>query len=159
MYRNDHVFPIFAFLVGLGLFFVAYLDGLHIARLEGHAPVEFSVGQIGLVSLGMVLVLYALIGLVSVWLEGQELRPEKRAARPGRKLWILAALVFVVVALSGVFAQLILLSQRTQETRPTAEGVVFGLIAIAVAAVLALYKRYFQDEDVRAEPEDSEVPW
>ncbi|HKI57595.1 MAG TPA: hypothetical protein VKA00_00070 [Trueperaceae bacterium] len=159
MYRNDPVVPIFAFLLSLGLFFTAYLDYVHIAQLEGHAPAEFSVGMIGLVSLGVVFLLYAMIGLVSVWLEGYELRPALRKAHPGHTLWILGVLVFIVVALSGLFAQMILYSQRTQQTQPTVEGVLFGLIAITVGVVLALYKRYYQDEDVRAEPEDSEVPW
>lgn len=159
MYRNDPVVPVFALLLSLGLFFTAYLDFVHITQLEGHAPPEFSVGMIGLVSLGVVFLLYAMIGLVSVWLEGYELRPAKRRAHPGRTMWILAVLVFVVVALSGLFAQMILYSQRTQKTQPTVEGILFGLIAIAVGVVLALYKRYYQDEDVRAESEDSEVPW
>lgn len=160
MFRNDHVVPVFAFLLALGLFFTAYLDNVHITHLEGHAPAEFSVGMIGLVSLGVVFLLYAMIGLVSVWLEGQELRPAERRARPASgTMWVLGFLVLVVVALSGLFAQMILYSQRTQVTHTTVEGVLFGLIAIVVGVVLALYKRYYQDEDVRAEPEDSEVPW
>jgi len=159
VYRNDRVVPFFALVLALALFLVTYLDGRHIAALEGHAPEEFSVGQIGLVALAMVLLLYALIGFVSVWLEGTELHPGLRRANPGNTHIIGIALSLVTVALSGLFAQAILTSQRTQEIHPRLEGVLFGVIALLVAAVLALYKRHYQDEDVRAESETSEVPW
>ena len=159
MYRNDRVVPFFALVLALALFLTTYLDGIHITSLEGHAPEEFSVGQIGLMALGIVLLLYAMIGFVSVWLEGEELRPGMRRAEPGNTHIIGIALSLVTVAVSGLFAQAVLTSQRTQEIHPRIEGILFGIVALLVAAVLALYKRHYQDEDVRAESETSEVPW
>ncbi len=159
MYRNDRVVPFFALVLSLALFLIAYLDGLHIAALEGHAAEEFSVGQIGLIALGLVLLLYAAIGFVSVWLEGTELHIGQRRAQPGNTHYVGIALSVVTVAASGLFVQAMLTSQRTQQNHPRLEGLLFGIIALLVAAVLALYKRHYQDEDVRAEPETSEVPW
>lgn len=159
MYRNDRVVPFFALVLSLALFLVTYLDGRHIAALEGHAPEELSVGQIGLIALGVVFLLYALMGFVSVWLEGEELVPGQHRARPGNTHIVGIALSVVTVAVSGLFAQAMLNAQRTQVNHPRIEGVLFGIVALLVAAVLALYKRHYQDEDVRAESENTEVPW
>jgi len=46
MYRNDPILPTFSLILALGLFYMAYLDGLHIARLLGHTPEELSVGPV-----------------------------------------------------------------------------------------------------------------
>ena len=62
MYRNDPILPTFALILAAGLFYAAYLDGQHIARLLGHVPEELSVGQIGLMAFGAVLLLYGLMG-------------------------------------------------------------------------------------------------
>ena len=64
MYRNDPILPTFALILAAGLFYAAYLDGRHIARLLGHVPEELSVGQIGLMAFGAVLLLYGLMGSV-----------------------------------------------------------------------------------------------
>ena len=159
MYRNDRVIPFFTILFAVALFFLAYLDGRHITALEGGVPQPLSVGQIGLVSLGIVLLTYGLIGYVSVWLEGRELRPGTHKARPGNAQWVGMALSALAVALSGLFVQAIVHALRTQENHPAVEGAIFAGISLTVAALLALYKHYYQDDEVGVESEDSEVPW
>lgn len=160
MYRNDYVLPAYALVLSLALFLIAYLDGRHLAALAGHPLDHLSSGQYGLLAFAISLLLFAVIGFVVVWLEGKELRPTKRRARPTRAAFF-AVLVTagLLVATSGVFVQAIRYSQRTQENNTMAEGILFGIVALLVATVLALYKRYFQDEDIRTESMESEVPW
>lgn len=159
MYRNDRVVPFFALVLSGALFLITYLDGRHIAALGHHPEGKLSVGQIGLVVLGFVLLVYAIIGFVSVWLEGTELRLGAHLARPGKTFPLMIGLMALTVALSGIFVQAVRYSQRTEQAHPLMEGMLFGVISLLVAAIMALYKRHYQDEDVRAESEESEVPW
>lgn len=160
MYRNDRVVPGFALVLSLGLFLIAYLDGRHLAALHGGPREELSAGQIGLVGFGVVLLVYAIVGFLVVWLEGRAPVPIRKPAKPTRRQYLVVLVTAIaLVAVSGIFVQAILFSKRTQQTNTAVEGVLFGLVALLVAAVLALYKHYFQDEDVRTESMESEVPW
>jgi hypothetical protein len=159
MYRNDRVIPFFTLVFAAALFFMSYLDGRYITALSGGKPQPLSVGQIGLISLGVVFLIYGVIGFISVWLEGSELRPGVHKARPGRAQWVGMVLSVLAVALSGLFVQAIVHSLRTQQTHPAAEGIIFAAISLCVAGLLMLYKNYYQDDEVHIESEDSEVPW
>lgn len=159
MYRNDRVIPFFTLLFAAALFFMAYMDGRHITALSGGKPQPLSVGQIGLITFGLVLLAYGLIGFISVWLEGLELRPGIHLARPGRGQWVGIVLSVLAVALSGLFVQGIVHSLRTQQTDPALEGTIFAAISACVAGLLMLYKHDYQDDEVHVESEDSEVPW
>jgi amino acid transporter len=160
MYRNDRVIPAFALLLSLVLFVVAYFDGRHIANLKGHALEKLSSGMVGLVAFGFVLLLFGVIGLLIVWLEGKEPRPMLRRASPSPIAFVsIIVTAIALVATSGIFVQAILWSQSTRQNLPLQEGVLFGIVALLVATVLSLYKRYFQDEEVKIESMDSEVPW
>lgn len=159
MYRNDRVIPFFTLVFAAALFLMSYLDGRHITALSGGKPQPLSVGQIGLISLGLVFLVYGIIGFISVWLEGRELRPGVHKARPGKAQWVGMALSVLAVALSGLFVQAIVHSLKTQENHPGAEGIIFGAISLTVAGLLMVYKHYYQDDEVHVESEDSEVPW
>ena len=159
MYRNDRVIPFFTLVFAAALFFMSYLDGRYITALSGGKPQPLSVGQIGLISLGVVFLIYGVIGFISVWLEGSELRPGVHKARPGRAQWVGMVLSALAVALSGLFVQAIVHSLRTQQNHPAAEGIIFAAISLCVAGLLMLYKNYYQDDEVHIESEDSEVPW
>ena len=159
MYRNDRVIPFFTLVLAAALFFMSYLDGRYITALSGGKPQPLSVGQIGLISLGVVFLIYGVIGFISVWLEGSELRPGVHRARPGRAQWVGMALSVLAVALSGLFVQAIVHSLRTQQNHPAAEGIIFAAISLCVAGLLMVYKHYYQDDEVHIESEDSEVPW
>jgi len=159
MYRNDRVIPFFTLVFAAALFFMSYLDGRYITALSGGKPQPLSVGQIGLISLGVVFLIYGVIGFISVWLEGSELRPGVHKARPGRAQWVGMVLSALAVALSGLFVQAIVHSLRTQQNHPAAESIIFAAISLCVAGLLMLYKNYYQDDEVHIESEDSEVPW
>ena len=159
MYRNDTVIPFFSILFSAALFLMAYLDGQHIARLAGHTPEELSVGQIGLMAFGIVFFLYGALGYLSNWLEGEELRPHRKLADPGNTHVIGIVLSLLAVALSGFFARVILYDLQNETTFPALEGGLFGAIFLVAALLLVMYKKFYQDEEVLTEHEDSEVPW
>ena len=160
MYRNDPILPTFSLILALGLFYAAYLDGLHIARLLGHTPEELSVGQIGLMAFGAVFLLYGLIGLTSYWLEGVELRPGRHFPTPSTApVAAGVVLVLLLTALSGFFVRLIIYSGQTGYNPTWLQGLIFGSISLVVAALFGIYKRFFGRDEVITEEEKSEFPW
>lgn len=160
MFRNDTLVPFFALLFGVALGLMAYLDGRHITQLAKAAPKDLSVGQIGLVAFGMVLVVYGLIGLLSVWLEGEELRPGKHSRRSGTGVLAFGlALVVALVVFSGLFVRSIISSQNSGAVDAAQQGALFAGMMLSGAALLALYKRYFIGEEAIAEDERGEFPW
>lgn len=160
MYRNDPILPTFALILAAGLFYMAYLDGIHIARLLGHAPQELSVGQIGLMAFGAAFLLYGLIGLVSYWLEGIELRPGRHFPTPATAPMV-AGVIFVLVltALSGIFVRLIVYAAQTGHNPTWLQGFVFGTISLVVGVLLGIYKKFFGRDEVATEEEKSHFPW
>ena len=160
MYRNDPILPTFALILAAGLFYAAYLDGRHIARLLGHVPEELSVGQIGLMAFGAVLLLYGLMGLVSYWLEGIALRPGRHFPTPSTAPVAAGViLVLLLTALSGFFVRLLVYSAQTGHNPTCLQGLIFGSISLVVAALFGIYRRFFGREEVITEEEKSEFPW
>ena len=160
MYRNDPILPTLALILAAGPFYAAYLDGRHIARLLGHVPEELSVGQIGLMAFGAVLLLYGLMGLVSYWLEGIELRPGRHFPPPSAAPVAAGViLVLLLTALSGFFVRLLVYSAQTGHNPPWLQGLIFGSISLVVAALFGIYRRFFGREEVITEEEKSEFPW
>ncbi|TBH21273.1 cytochrome C [Thermus thermamylovorans] len=160
MYRNDPVLPTFALILAAGLFYMAYLNGVHIARLQGHTPEELSVGQIGLMAFGAALLLYGLIGLISYWLEGIELRPGRHFPIPATApVAAGVVLVLLLTALSGFFVRLLVYSAETGHNPTWLQGLIFGAISLVVGGLFGLYRRFFGREEVVTEGEKSEFPW
>ncbi|MDM7324633.1 MAG: cytochrome C [Thermus sp.] len=160
MYRNDPILPTFALILAVGLFYMAYLDGIHITRLLGHAPEELSVGQIGLMAFGAVLLLYGLIGLVSYWLDGIELRPGRHFPSPSTVPLVAGViLVLVLTALSGFFVRLLIYSAQTGHNPTWLQGLVFGAISLVVAILMGIYKKFYGRDEVVTEEEKSHFPW
>ena len=160
MYRNDPVLPTFSLILALGLFYAAYLDGRLLARLQGHTPMELSVGQIGLMAFGAVLLLYGLMGLVSFWLEGVELRPGRHFPAPSTApVAAVVILVLLLTALSGFFARLIVYSAQTGHNPTWLQGLIFGSISLVVAALFGIYKKFFGRDEAVTEDEKGEFPW
>mgnify|MGYP006341203095 FL=1 len=160
MYRNAPILPTRALSLAAGLFYAACLDGRHIARLLGHVPEELSVGQIGLMAFGAVLLLYGLMGLVSYWLEGIELRPGRHFPTPSTAPVAAGViLVLLLTALSGFFVRLLVYSAQTGHNPTWLQGLIFGSISLVVAALFGIYRRFFGREEVITEEEKSEFPW
>lgn len=161
MYRNDPLLPCLALVIALILGWAAYWDGHRMAvLLVGRPPQALSVGQIGLVTFALVFVVYGMIGLLSVWLDGTDLQPGRHVPKPRRGMLVMGmALALALSAASGLFVRDILNSLETGRVHPGGEGATFGAMALLSALLLAFYKKYVVGEDVIAEDEHSEVPW
>jgi hypothetical protein len=160
MYRNDTVIPWFAILFAVALFWMSYLNGQHIAELAGHTPEELSVGQIGLMAFGAVLFIYGFMGLLSNWLEGEELRPIRHFPEPSTAPMVAGIiLVLLLTAMGGFYVRLLIYSAQTGHNPTHLQGGLFAAMALVIALLLATYKKFYEREEAVTEDEHSEVPW
>jgi len=161
MARNDAVMPLWALVIAAVLGWAAYQDGNRMTVLAGgHAPAALSVGQIGLVTFGLVFAIYGMMGLVSVWLEVVELRPGRYMPEVGVGPMIAGMLLALfLAAASGLFVQDIRQSLQTEQIRALNEGVIFGAMSLLTGLLIIVYKEYMVGEEAIAEDEHSEVPW
>ncbi|HEX5504074.1 MAG TPA: hypothetical protein VFW96_15720 [Thermomicrobiales bacterium] len=115
--------------------------------------------EIGLVAFGFTLTIFGAQGLVSVALEGRQVRPGKAPPRLpdalGRAIVALAcALCGDVVALSVALGVGIVAGWP-----PDVLGTLAGLGALALAALLILYKEAFVGDEAAFEDRDDGIPW
>lgn len=129
-------------------------------------PDHIKLPEIFLGTFVMVLLTYGLIGLYSVWAEGQELHPGIHKVRSTP----LATLAMVTsIAMTVLFSVLFVRQMITdfagwaaaEPVMPnvTAEGFYAAMILLSLAASLALYKKYFMDGEVLVEDASGEFPW
>ncbi len=161
MARNDALIPVWTLVIAAVLGWAAYQDGNRItALLGGHAAGALSVGQIGLVTFGLVFAVYGMMGLVSSWLEGVELRPGRYTPEVGVGPMVAGMLLALfLAAASGLFVKDIRQTLQTEQVRTLNEGVIFGAMALLSALLIIVYKQYMVGEEAIAEDEHSEVPW
>jgi len=161
MARNDAVIPFWTLVIALVLGWAAYLDGNRITVLSGgNTPAALSVGQTGLVTFSLVFAVYGMIGLVSVWLEGVELRPGRHTPEVGVGPVVAGMLLaLLLAAASGLFVQDIRRSLQTGQVHAGNEGMIFGAMALLSALLIVVSKEYMVGEEAIAEDEHSEVPW
>ncbi len=122
----------------------------------GGIPEHLTEYQIGLLAWALVLAVYGIIGLASVWLEGVEPVPERVEPHPG--LGALAALaLFALAALAGsvFFVRQVVLG--TGSMRVLGLSGVFWMWSLAIA--VALYRRYFMAGETIQQERDEEIPW
>jgi hypothetical protein len=144
----------------LAMFWMTYLDGQHIGLLEGHTPKELSVGQIGLMAFAMSLFIYGFTSLISVWLEGTELRPGKHLPSAGSLPMVAGVVLSVLLAgVSGFFARALAFGSTSGYHSPSLQGGLFAAMMLLIALLITLYKKYFMGEEVVAEDEKSDFPW
>ena len=170
MFKNDTIIPFFSLVFAAVMFLSTYFDGLYLQALHGGPREDLSVGQIGLVAFGMVFLIYGLVGYLSVWLEGVELRPGHHPAPDAGLAPVVSTIVLsiLLVALGGMFAQLVVrgLNERLASPElvqgipnPALEGVLLGGILIVIAMIILIIKKFLLDAEVLSEDEHSEVPW
>lgn len=158
--RNDPGGPLAALLGAAVFFWGARVYGIWIVGRGPGGPVPLSVVQIGLMAFSMLCLVYGSIGLVSVWLEGRELRPGMRRPRAGRGILAAGLLgVALLVAAAGFFSGLIIGDLKTGRSHPERDGLMAGVIFLLGAFLLVFYRRFFMDEVAEADDERSEVPW
>lgn len=168
MYRNDRIVPAYSLLLSIVLFFMAYLNAntrVFEKHLEGTPP-TMSVGTKGLMVFAFVLFVYGFIGLLSNWLEGSEFRPGIHNPEPS-SLPVVAGVVLAIllVVLSGFFIRTLLPIPAAEAggdptSAPTwLQGGVFAGMMMILAFLIAIYKKFFQQEEVLAEDEKGDFPW
>ncbi|MFN4218422.1 MAG: cytochrome C [Candidatus Bipolaricaulia bacterium] len=119
-------------------------------------PAHLESYQIALIVWGFVIALYGVQGLLSVWLEGQQLRPgEKGSAR--EPLGAAVAIAFLT-GLVLFFAVRFVQSLR-QQPDPQRLALYGALLFFGLAAMLVVYRKYFIGDEVITQDRDDGVPW
>lgn len=168
MNRNDTTIPWFSLLTaGALLAVLLYAFSTHgppapaaakVPRLA-FVPAHLQLYEVFLTSVIMILVIYGIHGLVSVWLEGRELEPGRRPARNSRwAFWAILACLSAVLAVSVAFAGAIAEGLRAGPDT-VREGFLMGSLLLLFALALALYKHHFLPDEALLEDPDSDVPW
>lgn len=119
-------------------------------------PAHLESYQIALIVWGFVLALYGVQGLLSVWLEGPQLRPgEKNQAREP-----LGAVVAIALLTGVVFFFAVRFVQSLQHQPDPQRLALYGaLLFVGLAAMLVLYRKYFIGDEVVTQDRDDGVPW
>jgi len=129
-------------------------------------PDHIKLPEIFLGTFVMVLLSYGLIGLYSVWAEGQELHPgiHKVRSTPVATLAMITSIAMTVLFSVLFVRQMITDFAGWAAAEPvmpnvTAEGFYAAMILLSLAASVALYKKYFMDGEVLVEDASGEFPW
>ncbi|WP_184031196.1 c-type cytochrome [Deinococcus budaensis] len=127
-------------------------------------PEDIKLPEIFLASFIMVLLTYGLIGLYSVWTEGQELHPgiHKVRSTPLAMLGMVATLGLALL-FSVLFVRQMVIDYAAwanQEMPNVAmEGFYAAMILLMLALATGLYKKFFMDGEVLVEDASGEFPW
>ena len=129
-------------------------------------PEEIKLPEITLVTFILLCLTYGIIGLYSVWAEGQELKPgiHKTRSSPLSMLAMVATLIGIMV-FGVLFARQILADLAGWSADPivkpdvTAEGFYSAMVVILLGVAAGLYKKYFMDSEVLIEDSSGEFPW
>ncbi|MBZ9713968.1 c-type cytochrome [Deinococcus multiflagellatus] len=129
-------------------------------------PEDLKLPEIFLATFVMVLLTYGLIGLYSVWAEGQELHPgiHKVRSTPLATLGIITTLGLTVLFSILFVRQMVTDFAGWAAKEPvmpnvTMEGFYAAMILLMLAASIALYKKFFMDGEVLVEDASGEFPW
>lgn len=127
-------------------------------------PEDIKLPEIFLGTFVMVLLTYGLIGLYSVWDEGQELRP---GIHKVRSTPLTTTAMVVTLGLSLLFSVLFVrqmvadYAAWANKDLPNVamEGFYAAMILLTLAAATGLYKKFFMDGEVLVEDASGEFPW
>lgn len=127
-------------------------------------PEDIKLPEIFLATFVMVLLTYGVIGLYSVWAEGQELQPgiHKVRATPVAMLAMIVtlglSLLFSVLFVRQMVADYAAWANR-EMPNVAMEGFFAAMILLTIAVAIALYKKFFMDGEVLVEDASGEFPW
>jgi hypothetical protein len=134
----------------------AQIDFLGAAAGQRKIPEHLTEYQIGLLAWILVLAVYGVIGVVSVWLEGVEPVPEVVEPRPGLgALLTLSVFSLATLVASVVFIRQVVLGTGAVSTLGASGALWMWSLAIAVA----VYRRYFVAQEIIQQDRDEEIPW
>jgi hypothetical protein len=149
--RNSPGLPISALVTAATL--TAALDLGRLMRADLAAPL--SELDIGLAAWAFVLGLFGAQGLISILLEGAELRPGVTAPRLTLPLtWAIALLAALLLALAFLLGGAILTGQPVSVV-----GLTAGAGCLVLALLLVAYKEAFVGDEARLDPRKDGIPW
>ena len=125
------------------------------ATIDRGRPVPLSELQLGAVGGALTLAVFGIQGLISVLLEGRELRPGM--APPHLTNPLSAAIVFVSILLFG--DALLLGYGMVMGWGTAALGVAAGAGCVFLATLLVCYKEAFLGDEARFDDREDGVPW
>jgi hypothetical protein len=149
--RNSPALPLSALIAAAVLAAVLGLGRL--TRADLAAPL--SELDIGLAAWAFVLGLFGAQGLISILLEGAELRPGVTAPRLTLPLtWAIALLAALLLALAFLLGGAILTGQPVSVV-----GLTAGAGCLVLALLLVAYKEAFVGDEARLDPRKDGMPW
>ena len=149
--RNSPGLPISALVTAAAL--TAALGLGRLMRADLAAPL--SELDIGLAAWAFVLGLFGAQGLISILLEGAELRPGVTAPRLTLPLtWAIALLAALLLALAFLLGGAILTGQPVSVV-----GLTAGAGCLVLALLLVAYKEAFVGDEARLDPRKDGMPW
>ena len=149
--RNSPGLPISALVAAAVL--VAVLGLGRLTRTDLAAPL--SELEIGLAAWAFVLGIFGTQGLISILLEGAELRPGQTAPRLTRLLtWAILGLAAVLLVLAFLLGGAILTGQPVSVV-----GLTAGAGCLVLALLLVAYKEAFVGDEARLDTRKDGIPW
>ena len=111
--------------------------------------------EIGLVAWSLALVIFGIQGLLSVALEGRELRPGRIEPRLTDPLSVaIAVFAVALLAISALLGVAILSGWP-----PTGVGTLAGAGCLILGLLLVLYKEAFVGDEAALDERDDGIPW
>ncbi|BDP40543.1 cytochrome c6 [Deinococcus aetherius] len=127
-------------------------------------PEDIKLPEIFLATFVMVLLTYGVIGLYSVWTEGQELHPGIHKVRStpvamlGMVVTLGLSLLFSVLFVRQMVADYAAWANQEQ-VNAAMEGFYAAMILLTLGLAIGLYKKFFMDGEVLVEDASGEFPW
>ncbi len=119
-------------------------------------PTHLEAYEIGLITWVGLLLVTGVQGLISVYVEGQELRPleHKPAREPWEAVLLVAAFTLLELLWAGGFIRGLF------SVRAMSELAVYGaLLSFTLAASLLVYRRAFVADESLVQERDDGIPW
>ena len=146
--RNTVGLPIVAIVLA-----IAFL--LLVANNHAVNPGHFNVVEIGAIAAAAGLAIYGVMGLISVLVEGRELKPGSSPPHLTGSLSVSVVVISLLLLVTGVTLAYGLAS----DWGATAIGLLAALGCFLLAAMLVAYKEGFLGEEARFDRRDDGVPW
>jgi len=149
--RNSSGLPISALVAAAAL--VAVLGLGRLTRTDLNGPL--SELEIGLAAWAFVLGIFGAQGLISILLEGAELRPGRTAPRlTGPLTWAIIGLAAVLLMVALLLGGAILAGQPVSIV-----GLSAGAGCLVLALLLVAYKEAFVGDEARLDARKDGIPW
>ena len=118
-------------------------------------PGHFNVVELGAIAAAATLVIYGVMGLISVLVEGRELKPGTTPPHLTGSLSISIVVISLLLLATGVT----LAYGLADDWGTTAIGILAAIGCFLMAAMLVAYKEGFLGEEAHFDRRDDGVPW